>query len=81
MGLTESNSSDDEHLVELEDDKLEQNLQLQSGIGSITCFTGWKHTYDGIFHGILGVLSTYAPTLSPKSACGQPDSLHCVTYI
>ena len=37
--------------------------------------------YDGIFHGIFGVLSSYTSTLSPKSALGRPDSLRCVTYI
>ena len=44
LGLAESNSSDDKSLVELEGDKLEQNLQLPSGIGSIACSAGWKHT-------------------------------------
>ena len=44
LGLAESNSSDDKSLVELEGNGLEKNLRLQSGIGSITCSTGWKHT-------------------------------------
>ena len=40
-----------------------------------------RERYDGIFHGIFGVLSSYTSTLSPKSALGRPDSLRCVTYI
>ena len=58
-----------------------KGLHVERQVVKYKELVGVSVAYDGIFHGIFGVLSSYTSTLSPKSALGRPDSLRCVTYI